>query len=155
MARGLMSCRLPIGVATMKSVPMGGLPVESITLPVTRFSKGFRMLHVSLRSGQVCAPRRLAPLLCVLLGTAAPTIFSQESVAPAASAAALASAGRHLEAAAQYEKSARRGFFSWDADLALLAAREYAAAGEFEEADRMLGKARRRVRDDESRTLLI
>ena len=111
------------------------------------------MLHVSLRSGQVCAPRWLAALLCVLLGMTASTAFSQESTAT--TAAALASAGRHLEAAAQYEKSARRGFFSWDADLALLAAREYAAAGELEEAERMLGKARGRVRDDASRTLLI
>ena len=120
LARALRSCRLPIGVATRKSVPARGLPVESATLPFKRVSKGFRMLHVPLRSQQACPRRWPAALLCVLLGFAATTAYSQDSPS-VTSAEALVRAGRHLEAAAQYERLAHRGFFRWDAGLALLA----------------------------------
>jgi outer membrane PBP1 activator LpoA protein len=43
---------------------------------------------------------------------------------------------------------------TWDGHYALLAAREYGAAGEFDEAGRLLDKARDRVRDPEGRLLL-
>ncbi|HEX5649425.1 MAG TPA: penicillin-binding protein activator [Steroidobacteraceae bacterium] len=86
---------------------------------------------------------------------AVPTVRAQSTDVVAEHAASLAAAGRHLEAAARYEQAAKRGFLSgWDARLALLAAREYAAAGEFDEADRLVDKVRHRVRTDEERALL-
>jgi len=51
-ARGLKSCRLPIGVATTNSVPPGVRPVEFAAVSVTRPPKDSGMLHVSLRPGQ-------------------------------------------------------------------------------------------------------
>ena len=113
------------------------------------------MLHVWLHRGQ--AGLRAA-LIAVALGTvlhAVPTVRAQSTDVVAEHAASLAAAGRHLEAAARYEQAAKRGFLSgWDARLALLAAREYAAAGEFDEADRLVDKVRNRVRTDEERALL-
>ncbi len=112
------------------------------------------MLHVSLRRGQV---RIAAWCLLLALATAAPAgvaIAQSSPATPEEEAAALAADGRHLEAAARYEQAARRGFFSWDARLALRAAREYAAAGEPDEARRLADKARGRVRGDEEQALL-
>jgi outer membrane PBP1 activator LpoA protein len=113
------------------------------------------MLHVWLHRGQ--AGLRAA-LVALCLGTvlhAVPTVRAQSTDVVAEHAASLAAAGRHLEAAARYEQAAKRGFLSgWDARLALLAAREYAAAGEFDEADRLVDKVRHRVRTDEERALL-
>ena len=111
------------------------------------------MLHFPVRSQQACPRRWPAALLCVLLGFAATTAYSQDSPS-VTSAEALVRAGRHLEAAAQYERLAHRGFFRWDAGLALLAAREYGVAGEFDEAERLLDKARGRVREDADRMML-
>jgi outer membrane PBP1 activator LpoA protein len=82
-----------------------------------------------------------------------PAAQAQDSAA-VREAEALAQSGRHLESAARYEGAAKKGFLSWDAQLALLAAREYAAAGEPAEAARMADKARGRVRTDEERALL-
>jgi outer membrane PBP1 activator LpoA protein len=113
------------------------------------------MLHVWLHRGQ--AGLRVA-LIAFSLGSvlhAVPTVRAQSTDVVAEHAASLAAAGRHLEAAARYEQAAKRGFLSgWDARLALLAAREYAAAGEFDEADRLVDKVRHRVRTDEERALL-
>ncbi|HET7201726.1 MAG TPA: penicillin-binding protein activator [Steroidobacteraceae bacterium] len=111
------------------------------------------MLHVSLRRGQASLR---ATLLALLLCAALPAVpvQAQATEEVARQAESLAAAGRHLEAAARYEQAARRGFLSWDARYALLAAREYAAAGEVDEAERMLGRARSRVRSDEERALL-
>lgn len=113
------------------------------------------MLHVPLRSQQAETTRGVAAaLLCVLLGIAAcSSAFSQDSRS-VAGAEALVRAGRHLEAAAQYERLAHRGFFTWDVRLALLGAREYGAAGEFDEAWRLVEKVRGRVKDDDDRLLL-
>jgi outer membrane PBP1 activator LpoA protein len=108
------------------------------------------MLHVSLRSGQICARPWLAAGMLVLLVALTTPAFAQEG---AAAAEALVRSGRHLEAAAQYEKLARRGFFSWDVDYLLLAAREYGAAGEFDDAERLLARARDRLREPEERLL--
>jgi outer membrane PBP1 activator LpoA protein len=140
-----------MGVATMNSVPAAGLPVESPLLPVTHASGNPRMLHVSLRSGQICARPWLAAVTLALLVALTAPAFSQEGAA----AEALVQSGRHLEAAAQYEKLARRGFLSWNVDYLLLAAREYGAAGEFDDAERLLAKARDRVREPEERLLAV
>jgi len=54
---------------------------------------------------------------------------------------ALARSGKHAEAAELYESRAKRPFRGWDPRLALLAAREYQAAGRLDDAERMLGRA--------------
>lgn len=115
------------------------------------------MLHATLRRGQDRRFDRWLPaLLCVLvLGAAVPCHAQVPPPGPAEQQAAeLAAAGRHREAADRYEQAARRGFLSWDVRLALLAAREYLAAGEDQEAARLADKARGRVRDDEQVALL-
>lgn len=110
------------------------------------------MLHVSFRHGQV-RRRWLAALACAcLLSVAAPA--PGQSTIGDAQAETLALGGRHLEAAARYEQLARRGMFKLDAGFALLAAREYLAAGEPAEAARLAEKVRTRARGDEERTLL-
>ena len=113
------------------------------------------MLHVSLRRGQASLRATWFLALLVLCSALAAAPAQGQSSDPATREAEnLAAAGRHLEAAARYEQAARRGFLSWDARYALLAAREYAAAGETGEAERMLGRARNRIRTDEERALL-
>jgi outer membrane PBP1 activator LpoA protein len=107
------------------------------------------MLHVRLRRGQV----HIGPLIAMTL-VALCTIAAANAQPAPDDPAVLAQGGHHLEAAARYEKLARRGFFSWDASYGLLAAREYLAAGERDEAVRLADKARGRVRTDEERVLL-
>ena len=116
--------RLPIGVATTNSVPAGGLPVESATLSFKRVSKGPACCTFRFAASKLARRRWPGALLCLLLGIAASAAFSQDS-ASIAGADALVRAGRHLEAAARYERLAHRGFMAWDVGLALLAAREY------------------------------
>jgi outer membrane PBP1 activator LpoA protein len=114
------------------------------------------MLHVSLRRGQVHARPWLLVLSCAWLAIAAPGARAQERGEPTlARAEATAAAGRHLEAAAQYEQLARRGFMNWDAGTALLAAREYLRGGAVSDAERLLAKARPRARSEDERTLLL
>lgn len=106
------------------------------------------MLHVHLRGRQV---RSFAAALFVAAALAVSptgTLCAQQSGA-ADQAAALGRSGQHAEAAKLYEQSARRGFFSWDARLALLAAREYALARAYDDAERMLGKAEGKVKGDD------
>jgi outer membrane PBP1 activator LpoA protein len=96
----------------------------------------------------------MAALWLTLLLAVAATAGAQSGLPSDPQAESLAAAGRHLEAAGRYEDLARRGFLSWDAGLALRAANEYLAAGEPGEADRMLGKARSRVRTADERVWL-
>jgi hypothetical protein len=58
-----------------------------------------------------------------------------------AAADTLARSGRHAEAAELYESLAKRPFRAWDKRLALLAAREYQAAGRLDDAERLIGRA--------------
>lgn len=114
------------------------------------------MLHVWLRRGQAALS---APLVVLAIATASLQVpivaLAQSADVVAAQAEALAAAGRHLEAAARYEQAAKpRLLAPWDARYALLAAREYVAAGEFQEAEQLLDKVRSRVRTDEERALL-
>jgi outer membrane PBP1 activator LpoA protein len=106
------------------------------------------MLHVPLRGRQVRS--RVAALL---LASALFALPCAPALAQASSAAAqaetLARAGQHAEAARLYEQSAKRGFLSWDARYALLAAREYTAARDYDNAERMLGKAEGRAKGDD------
>lgn len=116
------------------------------------------MLHATLRHRQArlagqCRAALVALTLLGMVPPAVPPAQAQESAA-VREAEMLAQSGRHLEAAARYEGVAKKGFLSWDARLALLAAREYAAAGEPAEAARMADKARSRVRTDEERALM-
>jgi outer membrane PBP1 activator LpoA protein len=114
------------------------------------------MLHVSLRRGQVHSRRWLLALACAWLAVAAPGAGAQERSEPTlARAEATADAGRHLEAAALYERLAHRGFMNWDARTALLAAREYLRGGALPDAERMLAKARPRARSAEEHGLLL
>jgi outer membrane PBP1 activator LpoA protein len=66
-----------------------------------------------------------------------------------AAAAALATEGRHADAARLYEKAAKR-LFGWDVDAALSAAQEYLAAGSLDDAERMLDRVARRARDEDA-----
>ncbi len=111
------------------------------------------MLHATFRHGQAALPQVLLSCLCALLLCAAPATAQAQGV-DERQAETLAAAGRHLEAANRYEQAARHGLLSWDARLALLAAREYLAAGERDEARRLADKARSRVRGEEERALL-
>jgi outer membrane PBP1 activator LpoA protein len=115
------------------------------------------MLHVSPRTGQARRTRSscvIAATLVVVLF--APALATAVSTPPTlAQAAALAQAGEHLDAAARYEKLARRGFMSWHTETALLAAREYAIGGALTDAERLANKVRGRVRDDAERALLL
>jgi hypothetical protein len=114
------------------------------------------MLHVSLRRGQVRARHWLPALICAWLTLVTPGTRAQDrDELTLARAEATASAGRHLEAAAEYERLARRGFMTWDAQTALLAAREYLRGGALKDAERLLAKARPRARSDEDRGLLL
>ncbi len=116
------------------------------------------MLHVSPRSGQArCTQRWLAVLAALAwLGCAAPAVsLAQSTARTLAEAAALAQQGDHLAAAARYEQLARRGFMSWDTTTALLAAREYAAGGALDDAQRLAGKVRNRVTTDDERLLAL
>ena len=107
------------------------------------------MLHVHLRGPQVRS--LIAALLVSMLLVAWPPAGALAQQGSAADeAAVLSRSGQHAEAARLYEQSARRGFLSWDARLALLAAREYAAAGKYEDAERMLGKAEGRAKGDDA-----
>ncbi len=106
------------------------------------------MLHVHLRARQA-RPLAAALVLAAAL-LAAPSGAPLAQSATADQAAVLARSGQHAEAARLYEQSAKRGFFSWDARLALLAAQEYTAARRYDDAERMLGKAEGRARGDDA-----
>lgn len=106
------------------------------------------MLHARLQGRQVRA------LLCsvaiaiggVVLTPAVPVAIAQET----GSAEALGRSGQHAEAARLYERQARHLFRDWDTRLTLLAAREYLAAGQTADAERMLGKVGGRATGDDA-----
>jgi len=98
------------------------------------------MLHVHLCGRQVRG--RLAAALLGALLALTPTADTLASRADdLTSADALARSGQHAEAAELYESAAKRLFRGWDARIALLAAREYLAAGRLDDAVRMLERA--------------
>jgi outer membrane PBP1 activator LpoA protein len=97
------------------------------------------MLHSCLRGRQVHG-WLLAALLAASAAIACPPAFAARSDDLAA-ADTLARGGRHAEAAELYESLAKRPFRAWDQRLALLAAREYQAAGRLDDAERMIGRA--------------
>ncbi|HSQ69531.1 MAG TPA: penicillin-binding protein activator, partial [Steroidobacteraceae bacterium] len=107
------------------------------------------MLHAPHRRRQAAATRLLLLMLVLVLALpAGPALASRRDDIAAAEAAALA--GRHAEAARLYERAAERRFFGTDRGVALLAAREYLAAGQIGDAERMADEARCRFRDDEA-----
>jgi outer membrane PBP1 activator LpoA protein len=113
------------------------------------------MLHVSIDRGQARTRRVVAACACMLLTLCSIAAAAQDRrERELQQAAALAAADQHREAAALYESVARRGLFNWDAGLALLAAREYAAAGATSDAERLIDKARRRLETAEDVALL-
>lgn len=108
-----------------------------------------RMLHARLRSRQA---RRFLPVLLLCLATTLlpATQASASRSEDLATAAELSRTGRHTEAARLYERLAKRPLRGWDARLALLAARDYLAAGQVEDADRLSLLAERRARGDDA-----
>ena len=115
------------------------------------------MLHVSPQSGQARHTSRWTAWIAasmILFVIAAPVAHAQRAAPTLAQAEAFARDGQHLEAAARYEQLARRGFMSWDAATALLAAREYVSGGAVNDAQRLLDKVRSRVKNDDERALL-
>jgi len=107
------------------------------------------MLHVRL-----CGRQVHGWLLAALLGVAAaclvPTPADASRKDDLATADQLARSGQSAEAAARYEALARRAFGRWDTRLALLASREYLAAGRLDDAERMLANVSHRVRGDDA-----
>ena len=97
------------------------------------------MLHSRLRGRQVHG-WLLAAVLAALAAIACPPALAARGDDLAA-ADTLARSGRHAEAAELYESLAKRPFRAWDKRLALLAAREYQAAGQLDDAERMIGYA--------------
>jgi hypothetical protein len=96
------------------------------------------MLHARLQGRQV---RALICTVAIAIGAAlamppVPPAFGQDVT----SADNLARSGKHAEAARLYEQQAKRLFRGWDTRMALLAAREYLAAGQTADAERMLEK---------------
>lgn len=114
------------------------------------------MLHVSPQSGQARRRGHWAAWIAsslILCACIAPIAHAQQTAPTLAQADALARDGKHLEAAGRYEQLARRGFMNWDAATALLAAREYVIGGDVKDAQRLLDKARSRVKSDDERVL--
>jgi outer membrane PBP1 activator LpoA protein len=107
------------------------------------------MLHARLRGRQAPAVL-LAIVLAIALGfgPAIPVAHASRSDDIAAAEAHTAG-GRHAEAARLYEAAAKR-LFGWDVDVALNAAREYLAAGQPDDAERMIDRVARRARGEDA-----
>lgn len=106
------------------------------------------MLHARLQGRQV---RALLCAVVIAIGTA----LAVPPVTPAfgqdvTSAESLARSGQHADAARLYEQQAKRLFRGWDTRMALLAAREYLAAGQTADAERMLDKVGSSAKGDDS-----
>jgi hypothetical protein len=106
------------------------------------------MLHARLRGRQVHAAWPTLLLGIALACAAAPALA--ERTGSLAGADQLARGGDHAAAATMYESLARRAFGRWDTRVALLASREYLAAGRLDDAERMLGRAGERVGGDDA-----
>ena len=92
-------------------------------------------------------------LLAVVLALGAGLLTPPATVAAddaTAAAESLSRSGQHAEAARSYEQQAKRLFRAWDTRLTLLAAREYLAAGQTADAQRMLGKVGGRASGDDA-----
>jgi outer membrane PBP1 activator LpoA protein len=92
-------------------------------------------------------------LLAAVLATSAALLAPATSLAAddsVSSAESLARSGQHAEAARSYEQQAKRLFRAWDTRLTLLAAREYLAAGQNADAQRMLDKVDGRAGGDDA-----
>lgn len=97
------------------------------------------MLHACFDARQVRAWLLAALLVAGALGLVpGPAAASRPD--DLAAADAHSRSGQHAEAAALYESRAKRTFRGWDARVTLLAAREYLAAGQLEDAERMLSR---------------
>lgn len=107
------------------------------------------MLHASLERRQVRAILAAAAMV-TLLGLAPIQPARADAAADAAQAEQLARGGQHAAAARLYEQSARRGLLGMDPRLALRAAREYCAAGQFDDAERLLGRVEGSARGDDA-----
>lgn len=107
------------------------------------------MLHVRLCGRQVHG-WLLAALLGVAAASLAPTPAAASRKDDLAAADQLARGGQSAEAATRYEALAKRAFGRWDTRLALLASREYLAAGRLDDAERMLAIVGDRARGDEA-----
>lgn len=107
------------------------------------------MLHARLSGRQVqgCMLAMLLGAALVLLPASPATAARADDIATADT---LARGGQHAEAAAMYESLAKRPLRGWDARLALLAAREYQAAGRLDDAERMLARATPPSRADDA-----
>ena len=107
------------------------------------------MLHVRL-----CGRQVHGWLLAALLGMTGACLVAEPAAASRkddlATAEQLARSGQSAEAAARYEALAKRAFGRWDTRLALLASREYLAAGELVDAERMLAIVGDRARGDDA-----
>jgi outer membrane PBP1 activator LpoA protein len=92
-------------------------------------------------------------LLAVTLALGAGLLTPPATVAAddaTVAAESLSRSGQHAEAARSYERQAKRLFRAWDTRLTLLAAREYLAAGQTADAERMLGKVGGRAGGDDA-----
>jgi outer membrane PBP1 activator LpoA protein len=92
-------------------------------------------------------------LLALIVATGAALLAPHATVAAddaTASAESLARSGQHAQAARSYEQQAKRLFRAWDTRLTLLAAREYLAAGQNADAQRMLDKVDGRASGDDA-----
>jgi outer membrane PBP1 activator LpoA protein len=92
----------------------------------------------------------LAGLLGVAVACLAPSPAEAGRKDDLATADQLARSGQNAAAAAIYESLARRAFGRWDNRMALLAAREYLAAGQLDDSERLLATVRGRVRSDDA-----
>ena len=97
------------------------------------------MLHARLRGRQVRA-WLFATLLVAGLVSLAPGHALAARSDDLATADTLSRTGQHAQAAALYESLAKRLFRGWDDRLVLLAAREYLAAEQLADAERMLDR---------------
>jgi outer membrane PBP1 activator LpoA protein len=97
------------------------------------------MLHARLRGRQVRA-WLIAALLVAGLVSFAPGHALAARSDDLATADTLSRTGQHAQAAALYESLAKRPFRRWDDRLGLLAAREYLAAKQLADAERMLDR---------------
>jgi outer membrane PBP1 activator LpoA protein len=95
------------------------------------------MLHARLRGRQVRAWLVAALLVAGLVALIADNALAARPD-DLATADSFSRSGRHAESAELYESLAKRPFRRWDDRLALLAAREYLAAEQLADAERML-----------------
>ncbi len=107
------------------------------------------MLHGPRQAGQARRGLPVALLCLVLVALGPPPAAAASRSEELARARELALAERHAESAQAYERAARRAFGRTDARLLLLAAREFLAAGQLEDSERVLNAAGDRLNEDD------